>query len=60
MKLCGAKSIEIKVPLVIRLEGTNVQLAKKLLRDSCLHVITANSLQDAAAQISRITQKNYK
>ena len=41
----------LKVPLVVRLEGTNVDLGKKILRDSGLDVIPADDLDDAAQKI---------
>ena len=40
-----------KVPLVVRLEGTNVDLGKKILRESGLDVIPADDLDDAAQKI---------
>ena len=42
------EKIEIKVPLVIRLAGTNVEKGNKILRDSKLNYIEANTLEDAA------------
>jgi succinyl-CoA synthetase beta subunit len=39
------------VPLVVRLEGTNVDLGKKILKDSGLNVIPADDLDDAAQKI---------
>ena len=42
------EKIEIKVPLVIRLAGTNVDKGNKILRDSKLNYIEANTLEDAA------------
>ena len=44
----AAKTIQLKVPLVVRLEGTNVEKGKSLLAESGLRVITANDLDDAA------------
>lgn len=44
----AAKTIELRVPLVVRLEGTNVELGRKLLTESGLPIITANTLADAA------------
>jgi len=44
----AAKSLGIKVPLVVRLEGTNVALGKKILNDSGLDIIAAEDLGDAA------------
>ena len=42
------EKIEIKVPLVIRLAGTNVEKGNKILQDSKLNYIEANTLEDAA------------
>ena len=44
----AAKTVHLSVPLVVRLEGTNVAAGKKLLADSGLAVITADDLGDAA------------
>ncbi len=46
----AAKTIELRVPLIVRLEGTNVALGRQLLQDSGLPIITANDLADAAAK----------
>jgi malate-CoA ligase subunit beta len=42
------EKVEIKVPLVIRLAGTNVEKGNKILRDSKLNYIEANTLEDSA------------
>jgi succinyl-CoA synthetase beta subunit len=42
---------EIKVPLVVRLAGTNVEAGRKILDDSGLDIITADTLADAAAKV---------
>jgi succinyl-CoA synthetase beta subunit len=39
------------VPLVVRLEGTNAELGKQIIRDSGLNVIAANDLADGAEKI---------
>jgi len=44
----AAKSIELSVPVVVRLEGTNVERGKELLKESGLTLIAANDLGDAA------------
>ncbi len=49
--IAAAKSLGVKVPLVVRLEGTNVDLGKKLLNESGLKITAANDLGDAAAKI---------
>jgi len=44
----AAKTLKLSVPLVVRLEGTNVEAGKKLIADSSLAVIAADDLADAA------------
>ena len=46
--IAAAKSLDLKVPLVVRLEGTNVKLGKKLLNESGLAITAADDLGDAA------------
>ena len=47
----AVKEVGLKVPLVVRLEGTNVDLGKKIINDSGLNVIAANDLADGAEKI---------
>ena len=47
----AAKEIKIKVPLVVRLAGTNFQEGKEILDNSGLEIISANDLSDAAKKI---------
>ena len=47
----AVKEVGLKVPLVVRLEGTNVELGKQIIRDSGLNVIAANDLADGAQKI---------
>ena len=47
----ATKEVGLKVPLVVRLEGTNVDEGKKIIEQSDLNVITADNLNDAAAKI---------
>ncbi|MBS0277960.1 MAG: ADP-forming succinate--CoA ligase subunit beta [Proteobacteria bacterium] len=49
--VAAAKEISLKVPLVVRLEGTNVELGKKILADSGLPIVSGNDLADAAQKI---------
>jgi succinyl-CoA synthetase beta subunit len=44
----ASKTLELKIPVVVRLEGTKVHEGKKLLADSGLQLISANDLDDAA------------
>ncbi|WP_122519061.1 ADP-forming succinate--CoA ligase subunit beta [Pannonibacter phragmitetus] len=49
--LAAVKEVGLKVPLVVRLEGTNVELGKKIIAESGLNVIAADDLDDAAQKI---------
>jgi succinyl-CoA synthetase beta subunit len=51
--LAAVREVGLKVPLVVRLEGTNVELGKAIIRDSGLDVIPADDLSDAAQKIVR-------
>ena len=46
----AVKDVGIKIPIVVRLEGTNVEIGKKILGESKLNITSANSLGDAAKQ----------
>jgi succinyl-CoA synthetase beta subunit len=47
----AAKQVKLSVPLVVRLEGTNVEQGKKILAESGLTIIPANDLADGAKKI---------
>lgn len=49
--VAAAKEVNLSVPLVVRLEGTNVQLGKDILANSGLAIVPANDLGDAAKKI---------
>jgi succinyl-CoA synthetase beta subunit len=49
--IAAVKEVGLKVPLVVRLEGTNVELGKKIINESGLNVISADDLDDAAQKI---------
>ena len=49
--VAAAKDVNLQVPLVVRLEGTNVDLGKKILETSGLPIVSANDLGDAAKKI---------
>jgi len=49
--ITAVKEVGLKVPLVVRLEGTNVDLGKKIINESGLNVIPADDLDDAAQKI---------
>jgi succinyl-CoA synthetase beta subunit len=55
--VAAAKEMAIRVPLVVRLEGTNVELGKKILAESSLKIVAADNLADAAAKITAAVKK---
>ncbi len=55
--IAASKEVGLKVPLVVRLEGTNVELGKKILADSGLNIIPASDLTDAAKKITAAIKK---
>ena len=52
----AAKTLKLSVPLVVRLEGTNVETGKKLIADSGLAVIAADDLADAAQKVVKAVE----
>jgi len=56
--VAAVKEVGLKVPLVVRLEGTNVELGKKIIRESKLNVIPADDLDDAAQKIVKAVKGN--
>jgi succinyl-CoA synthetase beta subunit len=55
--VAAAKEMAIKVPLVVRLEGTNVELGKQILQQSGLKIVPADNLADAAKKITDEVKK---
>src|SRR2546429_7740195 len=49
--VAAVREVGLSVPLVVRLEGTNVELGKKIIRESGLNVVPADNLDDAAQKI---------
>ena len=49
--VAAAKEVSLAVPLVVRLEGTNVDLGKQIMADSGLPIISADNLADAAEKV---------
>src|SRR4051812_27515844 len=49
--VAAARQVSLNVPLVVRLEGTNVELGKKILADSGLPIISASDMADAAQKV---------
>lgn len=54
--ITAVKEVGLTLPLVVRLEGTNVELGKRLLDESGLNVVTATSLRDGAQKIVEMTK----
>jgi succinyl-CoA synthetase beta subunit len=52
----AVKEVGLKVPLVVRLEGTNVELGKKILRESGLNLVAANDMADGAKKIVELAK----
>jgi succinyl-CoA synthetase beta subunit len=51
--VAAAREVRLEVPLVVRLEGTNVELGKKILKESGLPIVSADNLADAAEKVVR-------
>jgi len=56
----AAKEVDLSVPLVVRLEGTNVEKGKELMAASGLPIISADSLGDAAIKVVEATKKSQE
>ena len=54
--VAAAREVHLKVPLVVRLEGTNVEPGKKILAESGLPIISANNMADAAQKVVKAVQ----
>ncbi len=54
--IAAVKEMGIQVPLVVRMEGTNVEEGKRLLRESKLAIITADELQQAAEKVCSVVR----
>ncbi|HEY3918173.1 MAG TPA: ADP-forming succinate--CoA ligase subunit beta [Stellaceae bacterium] len=55
--VAAAREVSLHVPLVVRLEGTNVKLGKKILEESGLPILSADNLADAAAKITKAVKE---
>lgn len=55
--IAAAKEVKLHVPLVVRLEGTNVDLGKKMLAESGLPILSGNNLSDGAQKIVAAIKK---
>ncbi|MCK6418553.1 MAG: ADP-forming succinate--CoA ligase subunit beta [Alphaproteobacteria bacterium] len=54
--IAAAKEVKLSVPLVVRLEGTNVEKGKEILANSGLPILAANNLADAAEKVVKATK----
>ncbi len=54
----AAKELGVKVPLVVRLQGTNVDLGKKILAESGLKITSASTMDEAADAVSKAVKNN--
>jgi len=55
--VAAAREVSLRVPLVVRLEGTNVDLGKKILAESGLPIVSADDLADAAGKVVRAVRE---
>jgi succinyl-CoA synthetase beta subunit len=55
--VAAAREVSLHVPLVVRLEGTNVELGKKMLNQSGLPIVSADNLADAAEKIVKAVKE---
>ena len=55
--IAAAKEVSLEVPLVVRLEGTNVEKGKELMANSGLPIISADNLEDAAEKVVQATKE---
>jgi len=55
--VAAAKEVSLDVPLVVRLEGTNVELGKKILSESGLPIVSADDLNDAAEKVVKAVKE---
>ena len=55
--VAAAREVSLNVPLVVRLEGTNVDLGKKILAESGLPIVSADNLADAAEKVVKAVRE---
>ncbi len=55
--VAAAKEVGLKLPVVVRLEGTNVDLGKQILKESGLALVSADDLSDAAKKVTDLVKK---
>jgi len=52
--VAAARELSVKQPLVVRMEGTNVELGRQILKDSGLNFTVADGMRDAAEKVVRL------
>ncbi len=52
--VAAAKDLQLKVPVVVRMEGTNVELGQQILRESALNFTIANDMKDGAQKVVKL------
>ncbi|HSR72099.1 MAG TPA: succinate--CoA ligase subunit beta, partial [Kiloniellales bacterium] len=55
--VAAAREVSLHVPLVVRLEGTNVDLGKRILKESGLPIVSADNLADAAEKVVKAVRE---
>ncbi len=53
----AVKEVNLQLPLVVRMEGTNVEAARKIIAESGVDIVTADSMADAARKIAELTKQ---
>src|SRR5437016_5058403 len=55
--VAAAKDLHVKIPVVVRMEGTNVELGQQILRESGLNFTIANGMKDGAEKVVQLASK---
>ena len=58
--IAAARELEIKIPVVVRMEGTNVELGRQILKDSGLNFTVADGMKDAAEKVVRLAHERTR
>ena len=56
--LDAARTVDLRLPVVVRLEGPNVEIGRKLLEDAGFNMLTADSMDDAARKVVDVAGAN--
>ena len=56
--IAAVKEVGVDIPIVVRLEGTNVDIGKQILKDSNLNILAAENLKDAAQKAVELAGKH--